>query len=270
MRLLDLFCGAGGAAMGYSRAGFTEIVGVDIRPMPRYPFEFVRGDALDYLRKHGHEFDAVHASPPCQGYSMTQRLAKKAHPMLVEDTRAALVETGKPYVIENVPGAPLLNPTLLCGLMFGLSTYRHRIFETSFEMPFTLHAPHHAKQDKLHGPHAQRKQDFVVVVGNAQYKGYLARARAAMGIGWMNEKEIAQSIPPAYTEYIGRHLLEACRSNDAGELIIPAWAVARWARQMSTPYYDLPGNEPNSDRDEADKIMKVYYTHQAKRKEPAP
>lgn len=203
-RLLDLFCGAGGAAMGYHRAGF-DVVGVDIAPMPRYPFEFVQADALEYCAAHGAEFDAIHASPPCQAYSRAKNLTRKQYPMLVDKTRAALIATGRPYVIENVPGAPLKSPALLCGLMFGLKTYRHRIFETSFPVPFELHAPHHAEQDKHYGTNRQR--EFVSVVGKTQYAGYMPRAKEAMGIDWMNSSELSEAIPPAYTEYIGRYLM---------------------------------------------------------------
>src|SRR3990167_9619494 len=116
-RLLDLFCGAGGAAVGYSRAGF-EVVGVDIAPQPRYPFEFVQDDALDYLRDFYYErtfppFDAIHASPPCQAYTQLGR--KNGHPELIEPVRELLRATELPYVVENVVGAPLLEPIVLCG-----------------------------------------------------------------------------------------------------------------------------------------------------------
>lgn len=145
MKLLDLFCGGGGAARGYASAGF-EVVGVDANAAARrhYPFEFHCGDALDYVREHSHEFDAIHASPPCQAYSVTRSLNKgREYPDLVAATREALVATGKPYVIENVPGAPLGGGTsyllLLCGTMFGLATpdgraeiRRHRLFETNW------------------------------------------------------------------------------------------------------------------------------------------
>jgi site-specific DNA-cytosine methylase len=128
-RLLDLFCGAGGAGMGYHRAGF-EVVGVDIAPQPHYPFEFHQGDALEYLAAHGHEFDAIHASPPCQRYSSIQRITKNKHkwPDLVDPVRQLLIKSGKPYVIENVQGAPLRVDAFMCGSMFGLGMIRHRIF----------------------------------------------------------------------------------------------------------------------------------------------
>src|SRR3990172_8007103 len=144
MKLLDLLCGAGGAAMGYHRAGFDEIVGVDFKPQKHYPFTFVQADALEYVAAHGREFDAIHASPPCQRYSnMTKRWGIGInHPNLIGPVRERLQEIGIPYVIENVKGAPLENPVMLCGSMFGrgASEYglrRHRYFEASF----TLWAP---------------------------------------------------------------------------------------------------------------------------------
>ena len=120
MRLLDLFCCAGGAGAGYAAAGF-EVVGVDIDPQPRYPFEFVQGDALEYVAEHGHKFDVIHASPPCQAFSRTKTLHTNEHPDLIEPTRAALRATGKPYVIENVVGAPLLDPIKLDGRHFAMT-----------------------------------------------------------------------------------------------------------------------------------------------------
>ncbi|MCE5324915.1 MAG: DNA cytosine methyltransferase [Planctomycetaceae bacterium] len=137
LRLLDLFCKAGGAAMGYHRAGF-EVVGVDIEKQPRYPFEFHQGDALEYLAARGHEFDAIHASPPCQRHSnLTRRWGRNSsHPDRIADVRKGLMRTGKPYVIENVVGAPLCNAIMLCGSMFGLGAAgfyleRHRLFESN-------------------------------------------------------------------------------------------------------------------------------------------
>lgn len=204
MRVLDCFCGAGGAAGGYHRGGAANIVGVDINPQPHYPFEFIQGDALQYLQDHGHEFDFIHTSPPCQGYSRIKPLTRKGYPQLIQPVRDLLIAIGKPYVIENVPGAPLKNPTLLCGMMFGLDLYRHRLFETSFELPFLMDYGHGRKQDRLRGK--QRQQDIVMVVGKAQYKGYRQRALKGMGIDWnMNEEELAEAIPPAYTEWIYKH-----------------------------------------------------------------
>lgn len=209
--MLDLFCGAGGAAWGYHQAleelGINhEIVGVDIAPQKRYPFTFVQADALLYLAQHGGEYDFIHASPPCQRYSKARPLAKRDYPELIVPVREALIKTGKAYCIENVPGAPLINPTLLCGTMFGLELYRHRLFETSHEIDFRWDYGHGRTQDKLYGK--QRKQDIVMVCGNEQYKGYRERAQKAMGIDWMTADELSEAIPPAYTEYIGRQMFQ--------------------------------------------------------------
>lgn len=201
-RLLDLFCGAGGCSVGYARAGF-DVVGVDLSPMPRYPFTFVQGDALEYVAKYGHKFDAIHASPPCQGYSNTAKLTGKTYPMLIKPVRELLQTTGKPYVIENVPGAPLKNPTTLVGSMFGLHTMRPRLFECSFEMPFILAPPPSARTAKM--GRKSSAGEYVHVVGHVTDTAY---CKVAMGIDWMNRDELAEAIPPAYTEYIGRHLLE--------------------------------------------------------------
>lgn len=205
LRLLDLFCGEGGCSVGYHRAGFDEIVGVDINPQPRYPFRFVRGDALEYLAAHGHEFDAVHASPPCQGYSRTRYVTGKEYPLMIEDVRAALRAVGKPYVIENVEGAPLIDATLLCGTMFGLKVFRHRLFETSFFMMAPPHIGHQffGKASGQGRPVTATRQ-YLTVTGN--FSG-IAVGRAAMGIDWMSKRGLTQAIPPAYAEYIGRQLL---------------------------------------------------------------
>jgi DNA (cytosine-5)-methyltransferase 1 len=221
MRLLDLFCGAGGAAMGYHRAGFDEIVGVDIKPQPRYPFTFVQADALEYVAAHGAEFDAIHASPPCQGYSALRCLPwlrDKEYPMLIEPCREALRVTGRPYVIENVERAPLLNGLTLCGRMFGLPVYRHRTFECSE----ILLSPGHIQHDEVIGAGrmlndrrkgtlnsgsakgAWGKQKIVTVAGGQCRK---SEAERALGIDWMLKPELTQAIPPAYTEFIGRQLL---------------------------------------------------------------
>jgi len=211
MKLLDLFCGAGGAAMGYYRAGFNEIVGVDNRPMPRYPFTFVLADALEYVREHGHEFDAIHASPPCQEYSVLKSLKRGDYPKLVEPVRDALIAIGKPFVIENVEGAPLVNPLMLCGSMFGLRVQRHRLFECNPVIWFPPHPCNHwGKASGGKNFAGVRKTlenfSFLTITGN----DYIADdGRKAMGIDWMTRKELSQAIPPAYTEYIGKFLLQA-------------------------------------------------------------
>ena len=199
-RLLDLFCCAGGAAMGYYRAGF-DVVGVDINPQPRYPFEFHQCDAIAFVRDHWHSFDAIHASPPCQAYSETHKLRRNDHPELIPLTREALKRTGKPWVIENVPGAPLIAPLELCGAMFGLKTYRHRLFETSFHAVAPQHPDHAAPQAKMGRP--PKAGEFIHVVGNFSGVGY---AKEAMGVDWMNRYEMAQALPPAYTEFLGLQL----------------------------------------------------------------
>src|SRR5574337_20985 len=125
-RLLDLFCCAGGCAMGYHRAGF-DVVGVDINPQQRYPFEFHQADAMTFDLSG---FDAIHASPPCQAYTVLGGREDLSHyPDLVDAVRERLQASGKPWIIENVPGAPLRDPITLCGAMFGLRRYRHRLFE---------------------------------------------------------------------------------------------------------------------------------------------
>ena len=129
MRLLDLFCGAGGAAMGYYRAGFENIVGIDNKPQPNYPFEFIQVDALEYLVEHGSEYDIIHASPPCQAFSWAAARWDKEYPDLISATRDLLLRTGKQYIIENVITAPIEKSLLLCGTMFGLGVIRHRHFE---------------------------------------------------------------------------------------------------------------------------------------------
>lgn len=219
MRLLDLFCGAGGAAMGYSRAGFDEIVGVDIRPMPRFPFTFVQGDALDYLREHGHEFDAIHASPPCQAHTtMSNRYrgdggVADAHVDLIGATRSGLLRTGKHYVIENVPGARgALRPTVtLAGGALGLGVDRQRMFECSFWVPQPI-AQVVLEPVGVYGARPDGRRLWTRKDGSQQRAARsIEEGGAAMGIDWMEWRELAEAIPPAYTEYIGRHLLEACR-----------------------------------------------------------
>jgi DNA (cytosine-5)-methyltransferase 1 len=204
-RLLDLFCGAGGAAMGYHWAGF-EVVGVDIKPQPHYPFEFHQGDALAYPLEG---FDAYHASPPCQFASILTPTDKKAnHENLIPATRQRLLATGKPLVIENVKGARkyLSNPIFLCGTMFGLRIYRHRYFETNIELPLLNLSCNHFKHPVLiSGTHKRTDQP------RFEYK--VAECREASGIDWMTHAELDQAIPPAYTKYIGKYLMQLMKEN---------------------------------------------------------
>jgi DNA (cytosine-5)-methyltransferase 1 len=200
-RLLDLFSGAGGSAMGYSRAGF-EVVGVDINPQPHFPFEFHQADAMTYPLDG---FDAIHASPPCRDHTRLGNM----HPAtntgwLLAASRERLAEHSAAWIIENVPGAPMRADYRLCGCMFGLPRLRReRWFETSWR-GFDLQPPHY---------HLGRA---VTVVGHPGgrssrdgcYMGTSAERVAAMGIDWMSQKELSQAIPPAYTEYIGAQLID--------------------------------------------------------------
>ncbi len=204
-RLLDAYCGAGGAAMGYHLAGF-DVVGVDIHPQPRYPFEFHQGDALSFIAQHGHRFDAIHASPPCPAYSKLTYSAgtRDQHPDLVPATRAALQATGKPYAIENVPGAPLLNYVVLCGTMFGLQVLRHRLFECYPAIHFAPASCCHQKPVVKNGRRPDLSVQFHSIYGH--FSG-VPEARIAMGIEWMTQRELAQAIPPEYTKWIGQQLM---------------------------------------------------------------
>lgn len=188
MRLLDLFCGAGGAGRGYQLAGF-DVTGVDIAPQPRYPGTFVQGDALTFPLDG---FDAIHASPPCQAYARVTgwRGDRGRHADLVEATRARLIASGVPWVIENVPEAPVRPDLVLCGSHFGLGVRRHRVFETSWRA-FALSPPcrHRGLLPFMH-------------------KGERAYADA-MGCGWMTNREARQAVPPAYTQHIGEQLAAA-------------------------------------------------------------
>ena len=193
--------------MGYYRAGF-DVTGVDIQPQKRFPFKFIQADALEYLEAHWQEYDFIAASPPCQGYSVTRSLTKKQYPMLIEAVRHLLNSIGKPYAIENVLGAPLVNPLLLCGSMFpGLKVYRHRLFETNPPI-YWPPAPcnHIYSMPASKGEyHTLEKKDFITCVGH-NFKA--ADGRIAMGIDWMTRAELAEAIPPAYTEFIGRQIIE--------------------------------------------------------------
>ncbi len=212
--LLDLFCGAGGAAMGYHQAGF-EVVGVDIKRQPRYPFEFHQADAFEYLAQHWQEFDLFHASPPCQGYARTKSLKTSRNDalMLIEPVREALQSTGRPFVIENVVGAPLINPLMLCGSMFGLGVLRHRLFECEPPIWFPPGQCQHAGpvlpmwwKSRCAALKAGRTFAYITVAGRSYL---MPEARRAMGIDWMLRDELSQAIPPAYTHFIGARLQEA-------------------------------------------------------------
>jgi DNA (cytosine-5)-methyltransferase 1 len=218
--LLDLFCCAGGAAEGYRRAGF-DVIGVDIAPQPNYPYEFVQADALDVLRRllagervGGYvlaDFAAIHASPPCQAHSDLQKQSKRFYRDFIPQTRELLEQTGLPYVIENVEGAPLRDPVVLCGTMFpGLRVLRHRLFEASVPLTAPPHPDGHPlvftyDRRKAHYGRLDQNTSFVQVTGGGNCT--VANKASAMGIDWMTGRELNEAIPPAYTEFLGRQLL---------------------------------------------------------------
>lgn len=209
-RLLDLFCGAGGASVGYARAGF-EVVGVDLHEQPNYPFEFHRADALKVASLLRH-FDAVHASPPCQAYTtLKARNRHIEHPALIEPVRAMLLASGLPYVIENTPDAPLIEPIMLCGSMFdGLGVMRHRIFESNVELAAPRACDHTRGVARYlvrnHGRDYLTRWCPVYGTGGKKAAEHWAEA---MGIDWMTRAELAEAIPPAYTEWIGAQIATA-------------------------------------------------------------
>jgi len=212
-RILDLFCGAGGAAEGYHRAGF-DVIGVDIEPQPHYPFEFVQDDALEFLgavteewRLHGRGFDAIHASPPCQRFTAYRRRGGgvgDGYPDLIDDVRWRLQAIGVPYVIENVAGSPVAPLVMLCGSSFGLDVRRHRWFESNVPM---MSPPCAHGLQKPRFAHATNRKNLRRTVEIGVWRIPLPVQQQAMGIGWMTLDELTEAIPPAYTEYIGGELL---------------------------------------------------------------
>lgn len=200
--LLDTYCKQGGASAGYIAAGF-DVVGVDIEPQPKYPGEFVQADAVEFIARYGRDFDAIHASPPCQLHSATWRIRKNDHRDLIAATRDALTSTGRPYVIENVEDArpELRDPITLCGATFGLRMYRHRLFESSFTIDAPPHEEHQARQAKMGRP--VRPGEFLHMVGN--FSG-VALAKEITGCHWMNRDGLRESIPPCYAEHVGAQL----------------------------------------------------------------
>lgn len=229
--ILDLFCGAGGAAKGYAYAGF-EVFGVDIEPQPNYPYRMWKGDAiyaLDWLLDGNwnrmkfrdqkgdgiflnlDDFDAIHASPPCQDYSVTASLHDRQYPRLIQPIRQRLERAGVPYVIENVQGAraDLRNPVLLCGSSFDLGVRRHRLFELSWPVTMVPPCAHYLQPEPVDvtGTGGMRKGERTAPGGgNSRKPNTLAHAREVMGINWMSRRELSEAIPPAYTRWIGEQL----------------------------------------------------------------
>ena len=217
-RLLDLFCCAGGAGVGYQRAGF-EVVGVDVDPQSNYPLTFIQADALALDPEFVASFDVIHASPPCQSYSDLAKRNRNADawPRLIDPVRDMLRRSGRPYVIENVDGAPLLDPTILCGTMFSeLRVIRHRLFESNVELTAPSHKRHPLvfTHDKRKGHYGKLDQDtaYVQVTGGGNCS--IANARDALGIDWMTKAELNESIPPVYTEHIGKQLMQHLKRLD--------------------------------------------------------
>lgn len=230
MKLLDLFCKAGGAAMGYSWAGFDEIVGVDIAPQPNYPFDFVCMDAIEFLKTQDlSSFDAIHASPPCQAHSKCRQLSEARnggqygeHEDFIARARELLDKIGKPYIIENVEGAPLKNPLPLYGSQFeNLYTQRKRLFESNIQ----LTAPE-KKMQRHKTPTAGNgigEDGWISICGSGGVRGMNAKqivlywGFALGGIDWMTRAELAEAIPPKYTEFLGKQLIQHIKSAKGGE-----------------------------------------------------
>ena len=213
LKLLDLFCGAGGASRGYADAGF-EVTGIDVKHGKRYPFAYIRGDARDYLNPEFlQQFDVIAASPPCQTFSATKHLRNAqgkstSKVNMIPEVREALIASGKPYIIENVPNAPLINPVQLCGSAFGLKVRRHRLFESNISL--TGSWCDHKNQGKPIGIYGSMRDE---IPNGGHTAKTMSEAHDAMGIDWMIWGELVESIPPAYTRYIGMQICDAIHSH---------------------------------------------------------
>ncbi len=212
LRLLDLFCGAGGASMGYAEAGF-DVTGIDVKHGNRYPYTYIRGDVRDYLNvEFLSQFDVIAASPPCQTFSATKHLRNAqgkstSKVNMIPEVREALIASGKPYVIENVPNAPLINPIQLCGSAFGLKVRRHRLFESNVQMVGS--SCDHKAQGKPVGIYGSMRDE---IPNGGHTAKTMDEANEAMGISHMIWGELVESIPPAYTRYIGMQICDALHS----------------------------------------------------------
>jgi len=207
MRLLDLFCGAGGAAMGYFQAGFEEIVGVDVVPQPNYPFEFIQADALQ-PPVNLDEFDLIHASPPCQHFTKYKNAVEDITDRYEDHLGPTLAMlNGYPSVIENVPGAPLHADLILCGSQFGLNVRRHRYFELQSWSAFGPGGCNHKGWTRQFKSSTDRPNlRYTIEVG--AWDEPLERQKQAMGVDWpITVRELSEAIPPAYTKFIGEQFL---------------------------------------------------------------
>lgn len=208
MRLLDLFCGVGGASAGYAAAGF-DVTGIDLKHGKRYPFTYIKGDVLDYLQdlEFLRSFDVIHASPPCQTHSITKHLRNAQGKTtskvdLIPQTRAALIASGKPYIIENVPGSPLIDPIQMCGSSFGLKVRRHRLFESNLELVGTVCL--HKEQGRPIGVYGSLKDN---IPNGGKTAESIEEARIAMGMPWAIWSELVEAIPPNYTTFLGHQVI---------------------------------------------------------------
>lgn len=209
-KILDLCCGAGGAGLGYYGSGF-DVVGVDIVPQPRYPFEFVEADVMDEdIWELAEEFDAIHTSPPCQSYSKNVKHLSKPKPKLIARLRHILVDLGKPYVIENVPGAPLQCPVELCGHHFGLRVKRHRLFECNFPVMQPRCDCDRITEERIN---PRGTNGILRIREEFPYTGPDRVFAEAMGVPWMHRGESREAIPPVYTRYIGQYLRRELRKS---------------------------------------------------------
>ena len=207
MKLLDLFCGVGGASLGYTEAGF-EVTGIDLKHGKRYPFTYIKGDVLTYLNDMDflRSFDVIHASPPCQTHSITQHLriaqGKSTSKIdLIPETRAALITSGKPYIIENVPGSPLIDPIQLCGSSFGLKVRRHRLFESNMNLIGSV--CDHKLQGRPIGVYGSLNDQ---IPNGGRTATTIDEARDAMGMQWAIWTELVEAIPPVFTKYLGEQV----------------------------------------------------------------
>ena len=208
MKLLDLFCGVGGASAGYAAAGF-DVTGIDLKHGKRYPYTYIRGNVLGYLQDLDflRSFDVIHASPPCQTYSITQHLRNAQGKTtskvdLIPQTRQALIASGKPYIIENVPGSPLIDPVQLCGSSFNIKVRRHRLFESNVALNGSI--CNHKRQGRPIGVYGSLNDQ---IPNGGKTAANIVEARQAMGIEWAIWSELVEAIPPVYTEYLGAQIV---------------------------------------------------------------